>query len=148
MKIYNGSEEGSFTYISVRKIWDSQAIPESVTVSLLRDFVQVDTVELSEENNWSFRWSNLSAKHNWNIVENVPDGYTVSYEISENTVTIINSSDEEFPTEPPEEETTKEELIYTGQLNWPVPVLSIAGLLMFSLGWVLFNFSGKDEETA
>lgn len=149
MRIYDGSEEESFTYISVKKVWvEDSRHPEGVTVSLLRDFTEVDTVELGEENNWSFRWNNLSAKHNWSIVENVPDGYTVSYEISENTVTVINSSEDEFTTQPPEEETTKEELIYTGQLNWPVPVLSIAGLLMFSLGWLLFNFSSKDEEAA
>ena len=45
------------------------------------------------------------------------------------------------------ETTTKpEELIKTGQLNWPVPVLSIVGLLLFSMGWAMFNFSRKDEE--
>ncbi len=149
MRIYGGSEENSFTYISVKKVWEEDGShPESVTVSLLRDFTEVDTVELSEENNWSFRWENLSARHNWNVVENVPDGYSVSYEISENTVTIINSAENEFTTQPPEEETTKEELIYTGQLNWPVPILSIVGILLFSLGWAMFNFSNKDEEAA
>ncbi|MCD8082640.1 MAG: hypothetical protein LUE86_03685 [Clostridiales bacterium] len=30
----------------------------------------------------------------------------------------------------------------TGQLNWPVPVLTLCGLLMFSLGWKLV-FGGK-----
>ena len=34
----------------------------------------------------------------------------------------------------------------TGQLNWPVPVFSIAGLLIFSAGWVMFNSVKKDEE--
>lgn len=27
----------------------------------------------------------------------------------------------------------------TGQLNWPVPVLAVGGLLLFSLGWMLNN---------
>ncbi len=151
MRLYGGSAENTFTYISVKKVWDEDGShPESVTVSLLRDFTEVDTVELSEENNWSFRWENLSAIHNWNVVENVPDGYKVSYEISENTVKIINCEASDVPdaSSPSEETTTEEdELIYTGQLNWPVPVFSVAGLLIFSAGWILLNFGKKDEET-
>ncbi|MBO7320205.1 MAG: Cna B-type domain-containing protein [Clostridia bacterium] len=50
------------------------------------------------------------------------------------------------PTGENESTTKPEELIDTGQLNWPVPVLSIAGLLIFSAGWVLLNFGKKDEE--
>ena len=152
MRIYGGSADNAFTYISVKKVWDSESgYPEGVTVSLLRDFTQVDTVVLSKENNWSFRWDNLSARHNWNVVENVPDGYKVSYEISENTVKIINSKDADGPdSSAPSDETTteEEELIFTGQLNWPIPILSIAGILLFSLGWAMFNFSNKDEEAA
>lgn len=37
--------------------------------------------------------------------------------------------------EPPETTITK--LPQTGQLNWPVPVLALLGLLLFSLGWML-----------
>ncbi len=150
MRIYGGSAENTFTYISVKKVWEEdRRHPESVTISLLCDFTQVDTVELSDENNWSFRWENLSAKHNWNVVETVPDGYKVSYEISENTVKIINRADSDTPEgSPPSDETTteEEELIYTGQLNWPIPIFSAAGLLLFSLGWAMFNFGNKDEE--
>ena len=29
------------------------------------------------------------------------------------------------------------ELPQTGQLNWPIPVLSLTGLLLFSIGWIL-----------
>lgn len=35
----------------------------------------------------------------------------------------------------------------TGQLNWPVPVLSIAGLLLFAIGWAL-RYSKRDEHYA
>ncbi|MBQ6600904.1 MAG: Cna B-type domain-containing protein [Clostridia bacterium] len=161
MRIYSGTEDESFTYISVKKIWDVQnAHPEKVTVSLLKDFTAVQTVELNEANNWSYRWDNLSAKHTWSVVENVPYGYTVSYVTSSNTVTVINkaSSPEttqpgdtttHSPTQPSEnEQTTKpDELIHTGQLNWPVPVLSVSGLLLFSIGWAMLNLSKKDEET-
>ena len=156
MRIYGGSEADTSTYISVKKIWKAEDDhPKSVTVSLLRDFTEVDTVELNNDNNWNYRWENLSAKHTWCVVENVPDGYTVSYETSSNTVTIINKRSDEantettVPSDDSQDETTTEpeELIYTGQLNWPVPVFSIAGLLLFSTGWAMLNLGKKDEET-
>lgn len=38
------------------------------------------------------------------------------------------------PTEPPPKDPS---LPQTGQLNWPIPVLAVTGLLLFILGWVL-----------
>lgn len=106
----------------------------------------------------------------------VPDGYKVSYDFSSNSVIITNTKDDytenttkpedttvpESTTKPqdttvkpegttkplpPTESTTKpEELIDTGQLNWPVPIFSAAGLVLFSIGWALLNFGKKDEE--
>lgn len=137
------------TYVTVKKQWDSKNDhPDSVTVSLLRDFRKVETVTLSEENNWSYRWDNLSKKYSWNVVEeNVPDGYMVSYDTSSNTVLITNKKpfNDESTTQP-EDTTIPDELIETGQLNWPVPVLSITGLLLFSLGWAMLNLGKKTEE--
>lgn len=56
-------------------------------------------------------------------------------------------------TEPPSEETqppkpTEPSLPQTGQLNWPVPMLAVAGLMLFTLGFIL-RFTKKrasDEE--
>lgn len=36
----------------------------------------------------------------------------------------------------------------TGQTNWPVPVLAVAGLLLFALGWVLCFGRRKQEHEA
>ena len=44
------------------------------------------------------------------------------------------------------ETTDRDELIDTGQLNWPVPVTAIAGLLLFSIGWAILNFGKKETE--
>ncbi len=41
--------------------------------------------------------------------------------------------------------TAGEILPQTGQLNWPVPMLTALGLLLFTLGWLL-TFSGKREK--
>ena len=73
----------------------------------------------------------LSKKHTWSVVESeVPEGFKVSYKASENTVTVINTATDVLTTEPT---TAPEELADTGQLNWPVPVLSVFGLLEFQL---------------
>ena len=163
MQLYESSGEEDTTYLSVKKIWDTDGNhPESVTVSLLCDYREVETLVLNEENRWSYRWENLSKRHSWSVVESiVPEGYRVSYEASENTVEIINtyvtpkpdetvSSSDEGTTKPdssPTEPTTEEEeLADTGQLNWPVPVFAASGMLIFSIGWAMLNFSKKDEE--
>ena len=188
-------EIGEKTYVSVKKHWQSlEKTPDSVTVSLIKDGVVVETVILSAANNWYHRWDDLDKKHSWSVVEtNVPEGYKVSYLTSEMTVIITNTAtdyeeettttpeeDTTTPTDPsspdddtttpedtttpdsdttkpqgttkpegPTESTTKpEELIDTGMLNWPVPVFSIAGLLLFSIGWAMLNLGKKDEEAA
>lgn len=45
------------------------------------------------------------------------------------------------PTKPPR---PSDELPQTGQLNWPVPMLTSGGLLLFALGWYL-RFGKKKE---
>jgi uncharacterized surface anchored protein len=162
-------EGGKDTYISVIKKWETdKEIPDSITVVLLRDFKEYAKIELNKDNNWYYRWDNLPKNHVWNVVEMiVPDGYTVSYETSSNTVTIINEYNEEGTTEPgtepgtqpgtePGEGTTrpsggedddgKDDLADTGQLNWPIPVLAVAGLLLSSIGWAVLNFGKKENE--
>ena len=154
------------TYMSVVKLWEGPMDhPQSVTIVLLRDFQEYDKIQLGGSNNWHYRWDGLSKKHVWSIVEkDVPDGYTASYDSSSNTVTIVNTAtppDGEETTRPSggEDDTTKpsgddggkttkpvteeDKLVQTGQLNWPIPVAAISGLLLFSLGWAILNLSKK-----
>lgn len=83
-----------------------------------------------------------------------PDGSTTSPTDTTEPDDTTNQTDTTKPvytTKPTgeKESTTKpEELIDTGQLNWPVPVFSVAGLILFSIGWAMLNFGKKDEETA
>ncbi len=148
-------DEGRYdgTHISVSKTWKTtDTVPPNITVALLRDGVIVDTFALSEENNWSHRWENLSGNYVWSVVEiEVPAEYDVTYVTSELTVVIINTHEdyEDEPSTTPEETPPPEdELIDTGQLNWPVPVFATAGLLLFSIGWAMLNLGKKDEEEA
>ena len=159
-KINGGNEGGEKdTYITVLKKWDTDGDhPDSIKVVLLRDLHTYEIIELSEANNWYYRWNNLPSGHTWSVVEvQVPDGFTVHYETSANTVIITNSSDvsgttkpgttdEGTTTRPSDGEDDKDHLADTGQLNWPVPVLAISGLLAFSIGWAILNFSKKEYE--
>ena len=52
---------------------------------------------------------------------------------------------EPTPTKPPEKPGGK--LPQTGQLNWPVPVLAAAGLVLFAIGWGI-RFSRKRDQDA
>lgn len=161
------------TYMSVKKQWQGSEIhPEEVTVTLLKDGDAVESVRLNEGNKWYHRWDNLDSQHAWSVVESaVPEGYTVSYEVSQMTVIITNTgtytpeepsaptdttdttkpvapedTTKPKPTSPQESTTEPDKLVQTGQLNWPVPVFSISGLVLFSIGWAMLNLGKKDEE--
>lgn len=51
------------------------------------------------------------------------------------------------PTQPhPTEPDDTPDLPQTGQLNWPVPLMAILGLVLFGIGWILF-FGSKRRKT-
>lgn len=50
------------------------------------------------------------------------------------------------PTTPPTTDTDVPSLPQTGQMKWPVPVLTALGLCLFAVGWIL-RFKSKKEET-
>lgn len=133
--------------LTVKKVWrgGSDHRPESVTVQLLRDGEVFDTVVLSQENGWRYSWEGLDSSFRWTVVEaQVPEGCTVEYSTAGMTITITNT----LPGKP-EEPTTPERppLIQTGQLNWPIPILAGAGMLLMVLGWLLTREKdGKCEQ--
>ena len=55
----------------------------------------------------------------------------------------VESTPPATPSEPPKPDEPK--LPQTGQLNWPIPVLTAAGLLLFSIGWFLRFGKRKDS---
>lgn len=139
------------TSISVQKIWKDAGFekerPASITVQLLKDDTVIDTVTLSSANNWRWSWSNLAVGYQYHVVEiDVADGYSDHYSREGNTFVIINTLPEEPPPEPPEEPPTIPDepppleppppLPETGQLWWPVPLLTVAGLLMILIGLI------------
>ena len=151
---------------NVLKVWEdggSEDRPVSVTVRLLRDGEVFDEVELSEDNDWRYSWTGLSRDYEWTLVEvDVPGDYTVEIDRQGNTFVVTNTAAEEIedpdtpldpgpgpddpgdPTDPTDPGTDIPDpdvpldpgLPQTGTLWLPVQILTIAGILLFSLGWV------------
>ena len=82
--------------LKVNKIWlNDEGLnvrPNSIKVNLYKNGEVVDSVVLSEENNWSHTWEKLSSNFEWTAIEeNVPEGYKVSYEKYNGVTTIKNN---------------------------------------------------------
>lgn len=123
-KDYEPPYEPQTENLQVKKAWDDDnnkqnKRPTSVSVTLYNGSQAVEKVTLSEENNWSYRWENLDANGNWSVLETgIPSGYIPSYHVNGEQVMIINTGT----------------FIQTGQLNWPIWILSGAGICMIGIG--------------
>lgn len=120
--------------VSVRKEWldNNKGRPDELVVQLLQDDQVVDEVILNQKNSWKHTWENLNGYYDWDVREKkVPDGYKAAYLRSGNQITITNKASWYVP--------PSDTLIQTGQLNWPVPVLFGAGLVILLLGLILLK---------
>lgn len=121
----------------VLKIWDDRGNenkrPPEITVQLLRSGEVYDTVKLNSTNNWRYTWLNLDERYTWTVVEKEEEGYTVKVTTEGITFTITNTyKGNKPPFTPP-----GKPLPQTGQLWWPVPILSITGLIFVVIGMYL-----------
>ena len=150
---------------NVMKVWeDAEGVdrPTSVTVRLLRNGEVYEEVTLSEANDWQHSWRGLSNRYQWTLVEvDVPVDYTVEITQEGNTFVVTNTAPEDIPDEPPplddggDEEEIPEDpvpldpgLPQTGTLWLPVQILTIAGILLFSLGWMDMKRQKRERHEA
>ncbi len=153
---------------SVVKVWKDngfeQQRPSEIKVWLLRDGTRYDSVTLNANNYWRYTWEDLNSSFDWSVLEeSVPNGYSVTYAVGNRVLTITNTytiprtpdnppdGEEEIllPDMPePEAEAPEEKLPQTGLLWWPVPVMAVLGLLLFSAGWyiAMCRQDAKDEK--
>jgi hypothetical protein len=135
--------------------------PSQIEVQLLKDGEIYDTVRLNAANNWRYTWTELDETAEWTAVEKeVPNGYTVTTNLEDNnSQLVITNTENPTPTEElipsqtpkpenpsqtpqpsgkPSQETTSSggKLPQTGMLWWPIPCLSLAGLVFFVIGWL------------
>ncbi|MBR5473934.1 MAG: Cna B-type domain-containing protein [Lachnospiraceae bacterium] len=112
---------------------DVEHRPKSVTVQLICDGKPyLDPVQLSEENHWMYIWKELETNHEWTVKETAVEHYTGEVVKEGNTFIVINKPN--VPNIP-----------QTGQLNWPIPGMTVAGLALFAIGWFLC-FGRKREQ--
>lgn len=145
---------------SVEKIWENDenanVRPESITVDIYADGELEDSVTLNESNGWKYEWTSENREAEWSVKEReVPNGYTVVYRTEKTQFSVVNTYNTTTTTttsttststssETKITTTTNDKLPQTGQLWWPVPILSLAGLVLISAGWRLHV---KKEET-
>lgn len=119
--------------VTVRAQWntdDPSQIPESVTVELLCDGVMVKSARLSRSNNWQVTYDNMPASDAYSILEApVPQGFIATYARQGYVFTAINTA----------------ALAQTGQLVWPISVLSMAGLVFLLVGFVILRKPRKTD---
>lgn len=119
--------------VTVVKKWldNNKKRPDSLSVSLLQEGEIVDTVVITAKDGWKYTWNDLNAYYSWRVEEVVPEGYKAEYSVYKNTTTITNKASWYVP--------PADVLIQTGQLNWPVPVLTCAGLFLLLVGCILLR---------
>lgn len=143
----------------VKKQWtndNEEKRPDSVTAVLYKDGEKFDSAVLNSSNNWKHEWAKLSSDYEWTVIEeNVPENYTVTYtssninqksEFEHDTEYIINNTFAQIPASPEVTTQPTQKLPQTGQLWWPVPVMSAAGLLAFGTGWKINSRKRKRHE--
>lgn len=126
--------------IHVLKVWkkdNKKSRPKSIEVCLLRsDGIVVDKVKLNSDNQWSYTWDSLSTLYTYSVMEtSVPSGYKESCFRGMDSVVLTNTGSYTDK----KKEKKDDELAFTGQLWWPVPVLLFVGLVLFGLGRQLRN---------
>lgn len=128
------TEVEKLTSVTIKKIWNtdvSTEAPDSVTVQLLKNDNVIKTATLNEQNNWQVTYTDMPESDAYSVKEiDVPTGFTATYSKTGYTFTVTNTST----------------LIQTGQLVWPIPVLSISGMLLIAVGIVLLQ--GKRKTNA
>ena len=104
MASFQNYREDNYIDVTVKKIWkldNDGTATDFVTIVLCKNGKKYDTVELSEENNWSYTWHSLSNRYAWTVEEReVPEGFTAKVSQKDYTFTIVND-DNSFTQEKP-----------------------------------------------
>ena len=125
----------------VLKLWrgdnGQSCRPESIQVELFRNGTICQTVRLSKENNWSYRWMAENDGANWTVSESeVPAGYVMTVEKRGTTFVLTNtrpaddppSGEELPPADSPQTGDSSSALLYTVLMYISGSILVILGL--------------------
>lgn len=124
--------------INVRKVWNTSNnntnhgvnLPKSITIELLLNDEVVDTVKLSNENEWKHTWIDLPKSDSYIVREiNVPKGWTVTYQKEDNSFIVTNTST----------------LVQTGQMLWIVLLIGMIGIVFIIISLVYNKVSHEQN---
>ena len=112
--------------ITVEKIWNDssnlETHPDSVTIELYKGQELIDTINLNEENNWTYTWNRIPKSDGYSVKEkNVPIGYTDTYRQENNKFIVTNTKT----------------LVQTGINIIAIELLSILGILLILVGLII-----------
>ena len=129
----------------VLKLWrgdnGKNVRPKNIQVEIFRDGILVETVTLSESNNWSYSWSANDDGANWKVVErNIPNGYTMTVEERETTFVLTNNwlPDNPERPDPPKTGDTSNIMLY-------ITLMYLSGMALIILG--ILGKRKRHEET-
>lgn len=125
------TEVARLTSITIKKVWNTDASTEAadrVTVQLLQNGNVIKTATLNAQNNWQVTYTGMPESDAYSIREiDVPKGFTTTYSKTGYVFTVTNTPS----------------LAQTGQLIWPIPVLSVSGMLLIAVGITLLKKKRK-----
>lgn len=151
--------------VSVVKTWNdgghTEKRPASIEINLLCDGKVYERRNLTAADYWPHTWTGLSGDCNWTVLErNVSDQYDVVYAASNTDsstkLTVTNTSTMQASTVPDAsdnadknsvnsgKQVTAKTLPQTGLLWWPVSLMAVSGILVFSFGWR--RYFSQDQE--
>lgn len=109
--------------LTVEKVWnDSSKLenhPQNVTIELYKGNKLIDTIDLNEDNNWTYTWKDIEKSDEYSIKEiNIPAGYTANYRQEENKFIVTNTKT----------------LVQTGTNILTIELLATLGLLFLLIG--------------
>ena len=118
-------------HYQVLKLWKDEGSeekrPTSIEVEIFRNGESQEIVVLSEENNWSYRWTVPADGARWQVVErNIPEGYVLTVEDRTTTIVLTNS----VPKDPPGTPQTGD----SANLLLAVVLLNLSGAGLIALG--------------
>ena len=142
------SREENNVSLRVLKIWDDagaeSARPTQIAVTLLCDGEVYERVILTERNSWRWHWRQLEGGHNWSVIEEPVEGYSVSIMLIDDCYCITNHRSSHVP--PPTPSTPPNKLPQTGLNWWPVVGFGCAGVLLLALAVVAKRIGRRKED--
>lgn len=107
--------------LTVKKVWNNNfnKISEYVKINLLKGEEVIDTVKLSEENDWTHTWLDIPKSDEYNVIEiDIPKDYQATYRFENNIFTVTNTN----------------KLVQTGNNTLLIPLLSFIGIIFITIG--------------